>query len=134
MNDGNKKLPSFFLYICLFKQKVYTMEKKIIFHLNLNFFELIISEELEGMNIQKAEDQNNEIVDKKIKDLKKEIDKDAKEFLDEEERDDKFITINYFGNISPVEIYVSTIINLNFIRLKNTQDFFMEKEYKIYFK
>lgn len=110
------------------------MEKKIIFHLNLNFFELIISEELEGMNIQKAEDQNNEIVDKKIKDLKKEIDKDAKEFLDEEERDDKFITINYFGNISPVEIYVSTIINLNFIRLKNTQDFFMEKEYKIYFK
>lgn len=107
------------------------MEKSVIFYLKLNNIEVNISEEFSDLSIK---DQNSEIIEKSIKKFINILEKDINEFLKENNRTDKFIPIHYFSNIFPLELNVSTSIELNAMVLKETQDFFMEKNYKIYFK
>ena len=96
------------------------MEKSVIFYLNLNNIEVNISEEFSDLSIK---DQNSEIIEKSIKKFINILEKDINEFLKENNRTDKFIPIHYFSNIFPLELNVSTSIELNAMVLKETQDF-----------
>lgn len=107
------------------------MEKSVIFYIGLNNIEFNLLEEFPDLNIK---DQNSEIIEKVTKKLTNVLEKDVNEYLQEFNRTDKFVIINYFSNVFPLEINISTTIELNPMILKDTQDFFMDKGYKIYFK